>query len=687
MRHIFSAFILAGCAALALSVGPAHAAAPCPISLQQGTDIGTVDGARGPEWDDAATLASLATTSSGCLGTLLDEDGTFRPVTIRSKSYTAPGGAAWIAFFFEVQDASQTQSDGSILANGEVLVLQLDADLSEGETLSQGASPLSRDWKIEARHFWETADPADPDNVAVTTRFYDSSGDSPFCALAGPSVPFWNEIVSGLTPATTPQIAVRKDFPGGYTIEVAVPMALIGNPSGDIGVALSIVNDHGSCVGGSGVCDGHGLAFPSDLPITNADNPVLGCGHSWIAPDSWATGYTNQAPGDVTLSHNPRFWTSEDVDALACGTVDNNYYPGNPCRMTVRANLRNASTSDQIRNILVLKGDHGAGVVDWSFVDLIEGVSVPAGGQMSSLSAEHSDLDGLAGHPCVRAYALPPNIDPTFDLARMQSITSAAELTALVDTYGLRDQHSAQQNISRRPDTDVCPNAACRINAWLQQPAQFNLADHPLIAPAFAQDAPAPRTTVFTVAPGVHQSAEGQKAGILTGLSSDVGLDPETLAKISETDAVVEFVALGYREPDNIEGPLPDPRHNLLEVVGGAIERIPLTRIADNQEIALTLNVGNPAEVARNIGVSVRVYDPTGSGLAVAVSEDTLQTLASAPFAPFESRPIVALAGTTKALANPGGGAPGGLTNQQLLLLLLVLLVLVIFLFIRRRSA
>ena len=668
-------------------VGTVKAAAPCPISLQQGTDIGTIDGTRGTEWDDAATLASLNPSTNACLNLLMDEDGTFRPVTIRSKSYADSTGAEWIGFFFEVQDSSVTQSDGSALANGEVLVVQLDPDLSEGAELSQGASPEARDWKLEVRHFWASQSAADPDAVEVTTRLYDSSGDSPFCALAGTSLPFWNEVISGLTPATTPQVAVRKDLPGGYTVEIAIPKDLIGNPAEDIGVALGIVNDHGSCADGSGVCDGHGLAFPSDLPVTNADNPVIGCGHSWIEPDTWATGFAGRAPGDVTLSHAPRYWLSEDVDALACGNVDNNYYPNDPCRMQVRVNLRNASPSDQIRNILVLKGDHGAGVVDWSFVDLIEGVNVPASGEIQSTSVEHTDLAGLAGHPCIRAYALPPTIDPAFDLARMQSINTAAELADLVETYGLRDVHSAQQNISRRPDAESCPDAACAISAWLNQPAPFRLLGMPFVRTAQAQEVPLPEAGrgLFTVAPADHFSAKGQAAGILAGLSDDVGFDPETLAQMGEQDAVVEFVALGYRAVDNVEAPIPDPRHNFLEVVGGAVDRIPLERIAAQEAITLGLNVGNPADVARHIGLSVRVFDPSGSGLRIALSEETLQAVAGGAFAPFEARPIQVAAGLEDVVLS--GGAGQGLTNMQMLLIFMVLLLILLVLRYLRRSS
>jgi hypothetical protein len=671
----------------AICAQPGQAASPCPISLQQGGDIGAVDGRRGAEWDDAAILASSSPLNAGCLGTLLDEDGSFRPVVIRSKSYVDGSGAAWLAMFLEIEDVSETQSDGTTLANGEVLVLQLDPSHDEGGELSQGPTALSRDWKIELRHFWQTASGAsDPDEVATAMRLFDSSGDSPFCVIApATSLPHWNEITSGLTPATTPKAAVRKDLPQGYTVEIAVPMALIGNPSGDVGVALAVVNDHGSCAGGSGVCDGHGLAFPTDLPVTNADNPVLGCGYGWIAPQTWATGYFDRAPGDVTMSHTPRFWTSEDVNALACGVPDNNYYPAGPCRMSVRANIRNSSASSQIRNLLILRGQHGAGVVNWTYVDLIEGVTVTAGGQIASESDETSDLTGLSGHPCVRAYVLPPTLDPGFDLTRMQSISSAADLDDLVATYGLRAEHSAQQNISRRPAAETCPDAACEIEAWWHgfgRPMPHGGLS--LIPTAHAQEAPrpdTPRAAVFTLPPGDRAPTGDPVARVLDGLGTDVGLAAEQLAEIAKQDAVVEIIALGYRDPDNVEPPLPDPRFNFLEIAGGAVERIPLARINEGEAITLTLGVGNPADAVRHLGLSIRTHDPTGSGLTLALDDPALT---ATPFDPYETRLLVLVAGREDVIRGGGTGAVG--VPWPWLGLALLILLLALYLWRRGRA-
>lgn len=684
--------IVAAFCVMALHSAPGLAASPCPISLQSGTDIGAVDGARGSEWDDAGVLQTNAPGASPCLGALLDGDGTFRPLSVRSKTYLDSDERRWLALFVEVQDQSETQADGSTLANGERFVLQLDPDIGGGTKLSQGAGALQRDWKFDVRHFWES-EAGDPDLVVSTLRLFDSSANSGFCAM--PPIPHWNEIVSGLTPETTPLAAVRKDLPGGYSVEIAVPFELIGNPGGDLGVAFGVVNDFGDCAGG-GVCDGHGASFPTDLPMTNADNPVIGCGLSWIAPDDWATGYRRLAPGDVTISRSPRFWNSEDVDGLACGVVDNAYYPANPCALSVRANIRNSGGSAQTRNLLVVRGDHGAGVVNWRFVDLIEGVSVPGTGETSSDSAQDSDVAGLGGHPCVRAYILPPGLQSDFDLADMQGISTSADLDRLRDVYGLRDAHFAQQNITRRPSGESCPHAGCAIGFW--GPA----GDGPSFAALFEALNPVPRaraqeaepdrpdrerTGLFQVAPPRGDGPGQATGGLLEGLGADVGLGAADLDQFGKDHAAVEVVALGYREPAWIEEPLPTPRVNFLEPVGGAIDLIPLETLMAGEAVPITLNIGNPADVPRRIGLSVRLRDPEGAGLAVALSDESVASIVQGPFAPLEVRPITAVVGTPDAIADVGEPAWWPLIEQYwLLLLLLVIIVLLLLVRMTRRS-
>lgn len=682
---------------LGLAPGAARASSPCPISLRAGPDIGAVDGVRGAEWDDAPEIVSAAPGAAPCLGALLDAGGVFRPVSLRSKTYVGADGARRLAIFMEIQDISETQPGGTPLANGEAVVLQLDPDLSGGGQLSQGAGAVGRDWKIEVRHFW-ASQPGDPEAVVSTLRVFDSTASNGFCF--SPAAPFWNEVTAALDVDDMPAAAVRKDLPGGWTLELSVPLSMIGDPTGDIGAAISAVNDFGDC-DGLGVCDGHGVAFPSDLPLTNADNPFLGCGAGWLQPQLWAVGYVERTPGDVTISHAPAYWNSMDVDGLACGSVDNNYYPAQPCRLSVRANIRNASASPQVRNLLILRGQHGAGVVDWHFLDLIEGVSVPAGGQAASVSAEVSNVANLAGHPCVRAYILPPALSASFDLAAMQAISSAADLDQLVAAYGLRDAHSAQQNISRQPEAATCPHEGCAITGALPAApgssafagllddalSRLGAAARPLLPGLRAQEAPKP--VLFQVPPAGRAAPAGANPDglLLTGLSDQVHLGPQELEALGKTDAAVEVIALGWRDFANVETPLPEPRRNLLEVIGGAVDLAPLA-VMQTGVAKIQLEVGNPADVPRHVGLSVRLKSNGPDALGVLLPAQVVEALSASPLAPWESRTITAQVGLPEILMQGGGPGPGGGGTPHWLLVLLALLLLAMALvvWIRRRT-
>jgi hypothetical protein len=663
------------------------AASPCPISLQEGTAI-AVDGVLGSEWDDAALIASAGPAASPCLPLLLDGDGTFRPVTIRSKRYLSAGNPM-LGIFFEVGDTSTQQDGGAALLNGESVILQLDPDTG---------TPTATKYRIRIGHKWASAD-GDPGLVVQTEaspRFFASSSATTICASQGAAFGWTPNPGAGLA------AVVRKDqLTAGYTVELAVPLSLIGNPGGDIGVAIGIVNDFGACMQPGGVCDGHGIGFPADLPMTNTDNPVSGCGVSWRRPDEWATGFVDRAPADVFISRQPRSWTSEDVNALACGTVDNAYYPANPCRLSVRTRVRSTSPGEQTRNLLILRGDHGAGVVEWRFVDLIEGLSVPAGSSTTRDSAEVSYRSGSGAHPCVRSLLLPPSIDPDFDLTAMRGIAGAADLARLVDVYGLRLQHYAQQNISRRSESAGCPHAGCGIGAhWLERSRRIadgagrvltdalgraaQAADTHLAAGTAARHDGPPR--LFQVPPPRGDRSPAKISPILTGLGTAMAL-PEAAAAFGKDHLAVETVALGYREPPTDVGPLPSPRINFIEVVGGAVDLVPMRALAAGAAIPIRLSVGNPVAVPRWIGLSIRVRDPADTGAVIALA-DGLDALAEGPLKPMAQLPIELLAGARgaveAALDEAGAGQPppppeGTVRHWGFLIILLFLALLVFF--------
>ncbi len=442
---------------LLVTKADASAASTCGIGFLSGSTISAanIDGIRGTEWGDA----SLISSGDPCLDQLLDDGGTYGNVHIYSKRYSRTG-QSYLALFIEVEDSSDSCSSpscpGGLLLNGERIILQFDPNGSGGTQLENGAGALNKDYRLVITHKWESsaADANVVDNVTV--QVYDGSFTGGICPHG---LPMWAEI----TPSVAPTVVVRKDHPGGYKLELEIPLAIMGDPASDVGVALAIINDFGTCT--SGVCDGYGVSIPNGLPVTNADNPVTGCMGSWIVPDDWGIGHFETPPANVWISRNPIWWSSEDIQAFACNstTPDYAYYPDAPCGLRLEATLHNDGTTDQVRNLLFLWADHGASPANWRVVDLVEGITIlPTGGTFSS-SVWNGVPTGLPNHPCVRAYILPPTYEAAFDRTDILNISTPAQLAQMVSVYSIENPQWAQKNISIHGTLTTCPDESCQV--------------------------------------------------------------------------------------------------------------------------------------------------------------------------------------------------------------------------------
>ncbi|HYN40122.1 MAG TPA: hypothetical protein VES39_12810, partial [Rhodospirillales bacterium] len=489
---------------------------------------------------------------------------------------------------------------------------------------------------IDIVHRWASS-PDDSGLVSdVQTRVLDGSGAPGLCRH-----PRWTDVTGGVDAANRPQVAVRKDLQGGYKVELEVPLSLLGSPSSDVGVAFAVVNDFATCMM-PGVCDGYGLSFPGGLPFTNLDNPVQGCGASWTRPDTWAVGYFDSPPGDVYLSRSPLPWTSEDVDGLACGQVDNTYYPAAPCRLAVRVNVRNSSAAAQVRNLLYMRGDHSTGPVDWRVVDLRTGVSVPPGSSGTVFdSAETANVAGLAGHPCVRVYVLPPAFRADFPETRIRAMTSETEMAAMAAAYGLQDLHWAQQNISVAAAGTTCPYAGCAISALDAPPAAQ--AARPDAAPEAGSRALSDMRPSIVAAASAAPSAlskpgdrpEGGMA-IVEAPGSRVLLAPKDEKRLAADHVLVSVTSFGYRDG----GETATPRYNFIEVVGGIVQAVPTALLREAGTVAVNFNVGNPGDTARTLSFRTDVQAPAG----FADARLAMSSFLAAPqrFAPDEVREAAA---------------------------------------------
>ncbi|HEX8359358.1 MAG TPA: hypothetical protein VF613_04595 [Longimicrobium sp.] len=565
-------------AALALAAAPAPLAAASPCSLGfLAKSAPTIDG-QGADWADASRATSA---SDGCVGKLHDSDMLPYDVAVSTKRYMR-GGVLYLGFMFEVQDATETQGGGGLLTNGERIAIQFDHNRSGGAQLEMA------DMRLVVTHRWESGG-GDPEEVAnVQSQWGTGSMAAGICG-GGPR---W---ANALAPANY-SVKVRKDFAGGYRVELEFPAAAIGGVTSDFGVAFQVVNDWGA----AGMPNSSGNSFPSALPYTTVDNAVDGCNNSWRVPGNWGTGYWASAAGDVTISRLPQFWQSPDIVPLACGVPGYTYYPANPCRLTLQATVHSTFTSQQTRNLLYLWADHGASPTVWRVVGMKKNVPITATGNpmVPANTTQAADQwtavpTNLANHPCVRVYILPPVFQAAFDEADIMGISTAAELAQMVTVYGVQAQHWAQKNISAAGVGTICPNGACRVAALEgsgpRLPASFGARmGWPFAASELAaQEAPRPDTTR---SPRIFVSSRDRRT---------LGTD----------NALVQVRAWGYSPA----GPADSLKYVLAENLGGLLQAIPLRLLDEKKEWPLTFTLGNPGRYQRTVFVTTETEIPRGA--------------------------------------------------------------------------
>ena len=611
----------------------AQAGGPCQIGLTTGSDItdSNIDGDTSSGWGDANVIQS----GSPCLDFLKDWNGTSLsgthavPTLDKTVRLLSKRSTTHLYLAFEIEDQTQNRQDpgniGGPLLLGERLIIQIDPDNSGGMDLGSGSN---LDYRVELSHKWGTP-------TTLVTTFYDS-GTLPSATVCGrqdwrPLTPLPAGLVTNFTTA----------FAGGYSAELKIPLSEIGSPGGDVGFAFAVVNDLGYCFDDIN-CDATGAAFPNSLPINNAADALIsdpsnlpGCSE-WLTPNNWGTGYLNDPSPNVWISHVPRYWQSEDMRAFKCdsSTPDYTYHPGTPCRLRLEATIHNDSMVAQTVNLLFLWADHGASPSTWRFIDLVEGVSVPATGMITTPTAEWSPPSGLPQHPCVRVYILPPAYEASFDRDDIMAINDAADLTAMLTAYGLAatGAQSAQKNITRESTTTVCTPESCQIAAV---PGDGS----PTFSAATGSTAEAPEDGRFapwlslTVAlplvgaafllrrrPGSSQRLTGTLLLLLLTLTLVVAgcdgqqpgkekppaeqtfaLTDEEMDLFGDDNAIVQFDVSGFSKFRANDG---QPAYNFIEDFGGVIQLIPAEILKNAGQTNLTFNITNPTEIPQTMLVN-----------------------------------------------------------------------------------
>lgn len=433
----FFFFLLAGMVA-----PPVASAEECALDLQSRSSV-SIDGAIGSsEWGTAGRI----TSSDNCLDHMSElgpDTGDQYPITVHTRRYT-DGATEYLGFAFDVDD--QTPDDAQ-----ERVFIYFDGDLSGNGQLDGGSvGSQSTDQRLMLSHEWE-AQSAGSDALVSTLEW--GTPNTSNCWTSGTA-----SVPSGVSAAVT-----RQSGPLGYEVEIRVPVDAIGSPTSDIGIGLAVVDDHGSASSGP-VSLKYAASFPADpLKSTNLDNPNEPCADSYTTPDNFGVGLWSSTRGAVTISRNPVFWNSEDIEARQCGEMTTyRYHPARPCQLTLDATVHNDRPVDLDRHILYLWADHGASPSNWRFIDLQER-TIGANGNLTISSDVWQQVPaGLAHHPCVRAYILPENLDQGgWDEDQVRNVSSNADISAMMSAYGLSTMNWAQKNISATAPTDECPVDGC----------------------------------------------------------------------------------------------------------------------------------------------------------------------------------------------------------------------------------
>jgi hypothetical protein len=450
----------------------------------------------GTDWDKSASHI----VNGVAVPTLLQEP----------SSITTWRDTSGLHFKFVVHDNTMNQTGGSTttLACGDQFIVQIGPANSPDTQLLTGKEfrfeIVIQDTKIT------------PQPIGSTTTTGPVGKRLPISATGG-----WNAIAE---PSTTAN-ATLSVINNSYNLILDIPFSEINNPTGDIGLAVAILNDLGH-QNGQGLNDATGTAFPLGIGLTPESDPGLTCGAqpsgvtasgNWTIPSTWGTGYFNASTvaGNVTLSQSPQYYFSDslrigkcdvknfsDIPAVsqadwisvqqANGTPWYEYNPQGPCRMGIWVNPNVTGTSVVKRRFLVVWGRPGISPQDWYFAGLTEPVALAPPSTPISFIWNNVPAVAFTDHPCMRVYVLPevisasdiqtyinPLINPTGNLQDQPALDAMEAHFGVANGSSL----SAQMNFSNLK-TGVCTNQNCQqLTGRLKDPG---IGNWPRYSPALA---------------------------------------------------------------------------------------------------------------------------------------------------------------------------------------------------------
>jgi hypothetical protein len=406
--------------------------------------------------------------------------------------------AANLHFKFEIPDQTTQKPDGTSLACGDQIIVQIGPANTADTTLQVG-----KEFRFQ---------------VAIQNN--QISGG---VLLFKPNpIGNWKGSPEATTTATASLTVANQT----YTVELHIPFTEIGNPNpaNNFGVALAILNDLGHNHGAAPVVnEATGTTFPIGMGLLPASDPVFSCGvpnaptpetasGNWKNPSTWGTGYTDLAAvaGDVTLDQGPQYSLSRAIRIGRCSVLNfndiaevslanwesiqqnvaNNWYKFNsdgPCRMTIWIDAKVAGAGVVKKRFMAVWGRPGIAPQEWFFAGLTEPVAISTPHTPVTLIWNKPTPVNFTGHPCLIVYVLPETLTAQ-QIADIKAIDTQSKLVSVVNSLVVPQgaEKSAQMNFSNLAPGTVCTENACMPLSSMDG-GKFDLAQLSFINTANAQ--------------------------------------------------------------------------------------------------------------------------------------------------------------------------------------------------------
>ncbi|APV48410.1 hypothetical protein BWI17_01130 [Betaproteobacteria bacterium GR16-43] len=505
---------------------------------------------------------------------------------------------------FTVADRTHRRTDDGSMAPtkltlGDKIIVQLDPNNSRGATLGLGPAAIDKDYRYEVT--------IKEDGIATALRREPVSGTgwnlpTPWCMNPTPT----NTVPQTCSNPAEGTFTLTANSPD-YAVELSIPLASIGSPAGDFGLAILIVNDLGHDHGMPALQDLTAVVFPAgDLPASSmAYNdpgliPSVPLGAAWANPNNWGTGYVTAPPAgsntQLAMSHSPTPWVSDSIKLGECeiarwediGSADTSlaqvgilgwyrYYDVTPCTMGIWVKVTNTAATVASARLLVMWSDGGVTSDQWRVVKLTAPISFGAGDSAFRINWDSVPPGNLTPgtHPCLRVYILPETLLTTFDETAVNAINNPTKLAAFETAYGFPaypwNARVAQMNFTNLIG-NTCPNTAC--------PQPLALGDW--------------GRTMLASLEWIASPAHAQNVAVRGLAATPIAKDERPRPKADYPFAVVAITAFAVPER-------PQNRHYVfIEPVGGAAWAIPMKTFA--KPVTLGVRVTNPAIAFRDFG-------------------------------------------------------------------------------------